>query len=118
MAQFLDNTFANDMIRQAAKWLCTYDVWCIVVNQLQHFTCQEPTLTGLIADEIQLVQKPFLPYRRILAGRSQKCLLAFQVLRWPVLRKASSDCDTQALPMRSVTFLALPRFCVLKILSS
>ena len=50
MAQFLDNTFANDMVWQAAEWLCTNDVRCTVVDQFHHFTRQEPSFTGLIAD--------------------------------------------------------------------
>ena len=49
MTKLLDNTFAYDMVWQAGKWLGTYDVWCIIFNQLQHLSSQEPTLTGLIS---------------------------------------------------------------------
>ena len=37
------------MVRQAGKWLGTHDVRCIIFNQLQHLSSQEPTLTGLIS---------------------------------------------------------------------
>ena len=50
LSQLLDNALAYDMVWQAAKGLCTYDVIDAAVDQLDHFTGQEPAFTGLIAD--------------------------------------------------------------------
>lgn len=36
------------MVWQTAKWLSTNDVWHIAVNQFNHFTCEKPSLTGLV----------------------------------------------------------------------
>ena len=49
-AQFLDDTFSDDVVRQAAERLGADDVRRAVVNQFQHLTGQEPSLAGLIAE--------------------------------------------------------------------
>ena len=38
------------MVRQAAKWLCTYNIGRSAVDQLHHFSGQEPAFPGLVAD--------------------------------------------------------------------
>ena len=49
-SEFLDNTFSNDVVWKAAKWLDADDVRCTVMNQFQHLTGKEPAFTGHIAD--------------------------------------------------------------------
>ena len=48
-AHFFDNTFTNDVVRQAAKRLDADDVRNTTVDQLHHLTGQEPSLTGLVS---------------------------------------------------------------------
>ena len=49
-AQRLDDALADDMIRQARKGLNAHDVRRAGGDELCHFSCEEPTLTVLIAD--------------------------------------------------------------------
>ena len=49
LTQMLDNTLTNDMVRQTCKWLSTYDVRSSALYELDHLTCQEPSLTVLVS---------------------------------------------------------------------
>ena len=48
MPQLFDDAFSYHMVGQTAEGLGTHDVRCAAVDQLQHFSCQEPSLTGLV----------------------------------------------------------------------
>ena len=48
MAKLFDNTFANDVVWQAGKWLTAYNVVDTGVDQFHHLAGQEPSLTGLV----------------------------------------------------------------------
>ena len=48
-ANFFDDTFSYNMVRQAAKWLDADDVRNTAVDQLHHFSGQEPSFTGLVS---------------------------------------------------------------------
>ena len=50
VAQFLDDTLADNMVRQAGERLCADDVVRAAVDQLDHLAGQEPSLAALVAD--------------------------------------------------------------------
>jgi len=50
LAQLLDDTLANNMVRQTTEGLCADDIRHTAVNQFNHFRCQEPTLARLVAE--------------------------------------------------------------------
>lgn len=54
-AKLLDDSLSDDMIGQAAKGLSTDNILHIAVNQLQHFTSQEPSFAGLIAQRHKIL---------------------------------------------------------------
>ena len=48
-AQLLDHAFAHNMVGQTAKGLGADDIVHTAVDQLQHLSCEEPSLAGLVA---------------------------------------------------------------------
>ena len=50
VAQFLDDTLADNMVRQAGERLCADNVVRAAVDQLDHLAGQEPSLAALVAD--------------------------------------------------------------------
>ena len=49
MKQFTNHSLANDMVRQTAEWLQADDVINAMLDQRNHFCCQEPALAGYVA---------------------------------------------------------------------
>ena len=47
-ADLLDNTLTHNVVWQAGKWLDTNDIRHSIVDQLHHFTGEEPAFTGLV----------------------------------------------------------------------
>ena len=46
-ANFLDDTFSYDVVRQASEWLRSHNILCTTVDQFHHLTGQQPSFTGL-----------------------------------------------------------------------
>ena len=50
LADHFGDTLADNVIRKASEWLDTDDVGHTALDELHHFSGEEPSLTGLIAD--------------------------------------------------------------------
>ena len=50
LAQFLDDTLSDDVVRQASERLGADDILDTAVDQLKHLTGQKPSLTGLVSE--------------------------------------------------------------------
>ena len=50
MAKLFDYAFADNVVWQAAKRLCTNDVRRTLMYQFNHLTGEEPSFAGLIAE--------------------------------------------------------------------
>ena len=48
-ADRFDNTFTNDVVRQASEWLSTNNILCTAMDQFHHLTGQKPSFTGLVS---------------------------------------------------------------------
>ena len=50
LTQMLDNALTHDVVWKACKWLCAHDVRSSALYELDHLTCQEPSLTILVTN--------------------------------------------------------------------
>ena len=53
-ANFLDDTFSYDVVRQASKRLDADDVRDTAVDEFHHLSGQEPSFTGLVSERYDL----------------------------------------------------------------
>src|SRR5699024_10939046 len=72
LADGLDNAFSYNVVRQAAEKLDTHNIGSASMDQFHHFSCQEPTLSGLIA---QRYNSLCILTRSEILAEGVKCLL-------------------------------------------
>ena len=71
----LDNTLAHDVVWKTCKWLCAHDVRCSALYELDHLTCQEPSLTILVTNGYD---RSCIGGKLLDMGRSLKTLTLFK----------------------------------------